>query len=325
MPVSLDEIRGAPKVLLHDHLDGGLRPATIIELAAETGYRACPRPTPAELARWLTGEAPTRDLERYLETFPHTVAVMQTAGRADPGRRRVRRGPGRRRRRLRRGALRARAAHRAGLEPGPGRRGGARGVPARQPRGRGIDRRRAAHRDAAPRRGPWRSPSSRCATATRASSASTSPAPRRATRPPGTSTRSSTCSGRTSTSPSTPARRSACRRSGRRCSGAAPSGSGTACGSSTTSRSRPDGTAKLGRLAAYVRDKPDPAGDVPDLERADRRGAVDRRAPDRAAAPAAVPGDGQHRQPADERRHAVLGVRTAGRGVRLRLGATSSG
>ena len=80
-------------------------------------------------------------------------------------------------------------------------------------------------------------------------------APRRATRPPGTSTRSSTSSARTRTSPSTPARPSGCRRSGRRSSGAAPTGSATACGSSTTSHVDADGGPQLGRLAAYVRDK----------------------------------------------------------------------
>ncbi len=57
---------------------------------------------------------------------------------------------------------------------------------------------------------------------------------------------------------------------------------------------------------------PDPAGDVPDLERADRRRRLDPRAPDRPAAGAVVPGDGQHRQPADERREPVVGVRGAG-------------
>ena len=50
MPPSLEEIRSAPKVLLHDHLDGGLRPATVIELAEETGYRDLPAAEPAELA-----------------------------------------------------------------------------------------------------------------------------------------------------------------------------------------------------------------------------------------------------------------------------------
>ncbi len=73
-----EDIVKAPKALLHDHLDGGLRPATIIELAAEVGH---PLPTtdPQELARWFVAAADSGSLERYLETFAHTVAVMQTA------------------------------------------------------------------------------------------------------------------------------------------------------------------------------------------------------------------------------------------------------
>jgi adenosine deaminase len=71
-------IRRAPKVLLHDHLDGGLRPQTIIELAAEQGYRGLPSTDPEELGEWFRRGASQGSLERYLETFEHTVAVMQT-------------------------------------------------------------------------------------------------------------------------------------------------------------------------------------------------------------------------------------------------------
>jgi adenosine deaminase len=78
MPVSLDEIRRVPKVLLHDHLDGGLRPATIVELAAETGYRDLPSTDADELAAWMGQIADRGSLERYLEAFQHTVGVMQT-------------------------------------------------------------------------------------------------------------------------------------------------------------------------------------------------------------------------------------------------------
>ena len=67
-----------PKVLLHDHLDGGLRVATIIELAAEIGYRDLPTTDPDDLARWFHRGAARRSLELYLETFAHTVAVMST-------------------------------------------------------------------------------------------------------------------------------------------------------------------------------------------------------------------------------------------------------
>jgi adenosine deaminase len=75
---SSSRIASAPKVLLHDHLDGGLRPETIVELAAETGYDALPTRDPAELAAWRTRGASRRDLVLYLETFAHTVGVMQT-------------------------------------------------------------------------------------------------------------------------------------------------------------------------------------------------------------------------------------------------------
>jgi adenosine deaminase len=74
---SYDAIVKAPKALLHDHLDGGLRPATIIELAAEVGH-PLPETDPDALARWFTEAADSASLERYLETFAHTVAVMQT-------------------------------------------------------------------------------------------------------------------------------------------------------------------------------------------------------------------------------------------------------
>jgi adenosine deaminase len=75
---TLEQLRAAPKVLLHDHLDGGLRPATIIELAAETGYDALPTTDEATLAAWFTEGAARQDLVLYLETFAHTVGVMQT-------------------------------------------------------------------------------------------------------------------------------------------------------------------------------------------------------------------------------------------------------
>jgi adenosine deaminase len=78
VPVTLDEIRTVPKVLLHDHLDGGLRPATIIELAGQTGYQGLPSADVAELTRWMSGVAQRGKLELYLEAFQHTVAVMQT-------------------------------------------------------------------------------------------------------------------------------------------------------------------------------------------------------------------------------------------------------
>ena len=74
----LEQIRRAPKVLLHDHLDGGLRAATIVELADQTGYTGLPTTDPDELDSWMTRGASRKDLVLYLETFAHTVGVMQT-------------------------------------------------------------------------------------------------------------------------------------------------------------------------------------------------------------------------------------------------------
>jgi adenosine deaminase len=78
MAVTLAEIRQVPKVLLHDHLDGGLRPATIVELAAETGYDALPAAGADGVAAWMGEVARRGSLELYLEAFQHTVGVMQT-------------------------------------------------------------------------------------------------------------------------------------------------------------------------------------------------------------------------------------------------------
>ena len=75
---TLEELRAAPKVLLHDHLDGGLRPATLLELAEEVGDRGLPTDDPAELATWFRRQAERGSLERYLEAFTHTTAVLQT-------------------------------------------------------------------------------------------------------------------------------------------------------------------------------------------------------------------------------------------------------
>ena len=73
-----EQVRRAPKVLLHDHLDGGLRPATILELAAEVGHELPDRRSAEALGRWFAESADSGSLVRYLETFDHTVAVMQT-------------------------------------------------------------------------------------------------------------------------------------------------------------------------------------------------------------------------------------------------------
>jgi adenosine deaminase len=77
-PRTVEQIRLAPKVLLHDHLDGSMRPATVIELAREQGYDSLPTTDVDELAKWFTRGADRRNLELYLETFAHTVGVTQT-------------------------------------------------------------------------------------------------------------------------------------------------------------------------------------------------------------------------------------------------------
>lgn len=75
--MTLDLIRRAPKVLLHDHLDGGLRPQTVVELAGEFGYDGLPTTDVDDLAVWFNRGAKRNDLVLYLETFAHTVGVMQ--------------------------------------------------------------------------------------------------------------------------------------------------------------------------------------------------------------------------------------------------------
>jgi adenosine deaminase len=73
-----DQIKRLPKALLHDHLDGGLRPATIIEIADRIGYSKLPTDDAKDLAKWFEDSCNSGSLVRYLETFAHTVAVMQT-------------------------------------------------------------------------------------------------------------------------------------------------------------------------------------------------------------------------------------------------------
>ena len=80
MALTLEEIRAVPKVLLHDHLDGGLRPATVVDLAREIGYDRLPSEDVDEVAQWLRRGAHRGHLKLYLDAFQHTVAVMQTPG-----------------------------------------------------------------------------------------------------------------------------------------------------------------------------------------------------------------------------------------------------
>src|SRR5690349_16117624 len=75
--ITHSDILKAPKALLHDHLDGGLRPQTILELADAVGH-PLPAADAEALGNWFVAAADSGSLERYLETFAHTVAVMQT-------------------------------------------------------------------------------------------------------------------------------------------------------------------------------------------------------------------------------------------------------
>lgn len=70
--------RTLPKVVLHEHLDGGLRVETVLELAERSGYGELPADDPEVLADWFD-QGKSGSLERYLEAFRHTVAVMQSA------------------------------------------------------------------------------------------------------------------------------------------------------------------------------------------------------------------------------------------------------
>jgi adenosine deaminase len=73
-----DQIKRVPKALLHDHLDGGLRPQTIIEIAQQIGYKKLPTNDPKQLGDWFEESCNSHSLVRYLETFSHTIAVMQS-------------------------------------------------------------------------------------------------------------------------------------------------------------------------------------------------------------------------------------------------------
>lgn len=75
--IDIDTIRRLPKAVLHDHLDGGLRPTTLVELADAVGH-TLPTTDPDELAAWYYEAANSGDLVRYIATFEHTLAVMQT-------------------------------------------------------------------------------------------------------------------------------------------------------------------------------------------------------------------------------------------------------
>ena len=77
--LSRELVARAPKVLLHEHLDGGLRPRTVLELAHECGYTELPTQDEAALADWFAAGAARGSLPLYLEGFRHTIALLQTA------------------------------------------------------------------------------------------------------------------------------------------------------------------------------------------------------------------------------------------------------
>ncbi len=77
--LDLDTIRRMPKVCLHEHLDGSLRPATVLDLAREVGYEGLPERDPERLGAWFFAGADRGSLPLYLEGFSHTIAVLQSA------------------------------------------------------------------------------------------------------------------------------------------------------------------------------------------------------------------------------------------------------
>lgn len=78
MRLSTALVRSVPKVLLHDHLDGGVRSKTVLELAKETGYAKLPVKNERELEAWFYRGATRGSLPLFLEGFEHTCGVMQT-------------------------------------------------------------------------------------------------------------------------------------------------------------------------------------------------------------------------------------------------------
>ena len=78
MTLDKELLRTLPKVLLHEHLDGVLRPQTVVELAKDARYSKLPTDDPQTLAQWFHQGANKGSLGQYLEGFTHTIAVMQT-------------------------------------------------------------------------------------------------------------------------------------------------------------------------------------------------------------------------------------------------------
>ena len=297
-PLTPELLARAPKALLHDHLDGGVRPATVVELAREYGYQGLPTTDVDDLAHWFNRGAKRNDLVLYLETFAHTIGVMQHKD----------------------------AVERVAFECAQDL--SADGVVYAEVRmapelcteeGLTLDEVMQAILDGFAR-GSAGTDLTIYAIATAMRTAARSLeiaelavrcrddgvvgfdiAGAEAGYPP---TRHLDAfqyvSGRTSTPRSTPARRSGCRASGRPCSGAGPSGSVTGSASSTTSPGR-QGPRSLGRLAAYVRDTRIPFELCPTSNVNTGVCASIGDHPIGMLAPPALPRHPQHRQPLDER------------------------
>ena len=325
-PLTAETIVTAPKVLLHDHLDGGLRPATLVDLAARTATTACPtdggpRSCPLVLRVGLL---------RIAGALPGDVRAHHGGdadpGVADPGGLGVRAGPGRGRGGLRRDQVRARTAHRAephadevvqavldGVRPGP---------PRRPPAGHRIRARLllTAMRHAA----RSREIAELCIAFRDDEVAGFDIAGAEAGFPPTRhldafeylrreNAHFTIHAGEAFGLPSIWEALQWC--------GADRLGHGVRIVDDIAIR--PDGTAEARPACRLCAGQADPAGDGADVERADRRGAFDRRAPDRAAHRPEVPGHRQHRQPADVRLLDDQRDGRAERGFRIRLGQSA--
>jgi len=71
-------IKSVPKVLLHDHLDGGLRPQTIIELADDLKYKKLPTRDKDALAKWFQVVENKESFAEFHWGFEHTTSILQT-------------------------------------------------------------------------------------------------------------------------------------------------------------------------------------------------------------------------------------------------------
>ena len=317
MAPTFEEIRAVPKVLLHDHLDGGLRASTVVDLAREIGYDRLPSQDVDEVEPWLRRGAHRGHLKYYLDAFQHTVAVMQT----------------------REALIRVAAECAEDLAADGVVYAEVRFAPELHVAG-GLTLEQVV---SAVLEGFRRGSAGRgitvyaLLTAMRTAARSLEIA-EVAVRHRDEGVVGFDIAGAEAGSP--PTRHldafQYVARENFHITIHAGEGFGLPsiwealqwCGAERLGhgvrivddiRIGADGHATLGRLASYVRDRRIPLEMCPLLERADRRGPVHRGAPDRAAAPAVLPGHGEHRQPADERGQRVLGVRAAGRGVRLRL------